>query len=99
MGNFGDGTINAYNPTTGAFIQMLQTSSGAPLVIDGLWALRFGNGGNFGSPNTLFFTAGPNGETHGLFGQLVPTPEPATWGVAGVSVLALVLRRRWRNAR
>jgi uncharacterized protein (TIGR03118 family) len=98
VGNFGDGTINAYNPTTGAFVQMLQTSSGAPLVIDGLWALQFGNGGTFGSPNTLFFTAGPNDETHGLFGSLTPTPEPATWGIAGISLLALVLRRRWSQA-
>ena len=93
VGNFGDGTINAYNPISGAFIQTLQDSSGMPLRIDGLWGLRFGNGGTFGSPNTLYFTAGPNGETHGLFGELTPTPEPGTWGVAGVSLLALVLLR------
>jgi uncharacterized protein (TIGR03382 family) len=68
-------------------------------VIDGLWGLRFGNGGAFGSPNTLFFTAGPDGESHGLFGELEQMPEPGTWGVAGVSLLALVLRRRGRNAR
>jgi uncharacterized protein (TIGR03118 family) len=99
VGNFGDGTINAYNPTTGAFVQELTDASGKPLVIDGLWGLRFGNGGSFGSPNTLYFTAGPDGETHGLFGDLTQAPEPATWGVAGVSLLALALRRRGRNAR
>ena len=99
VGNFGDGTINAYNPTTGAFVETLTNSSGSPLVIDGLWGLRFGNGGSFGSPNTLFFTAGPDGETHGLFGALAQVPEPGTWGVAGVSLLALVLRRRGWKAR
>jgi uncharacterized protein (TIGR03118 family) len=99
VGNFGDGTISAYNPTSGTFVQTLQDSKGNTLAIDGLWGLRFGNGGNFGSPNTLFFTAGPNGESHGLFGELVQAPEPATWGVAGVSLLALVLRSRKRIAR
>jgi uncharacterized protein (TIGR03118 family) len=99
VGNFGDGTINAYDPTTGAFVQTLANSSGTPLVIDGLWGLRFGNGGSFGSPDTLFFTAGPDGESHGLFGELEQMPEPGTWGVAGASLLALVLRRRGRNAR
>jgi uncharacterized protein (TIGR03118 family) len=99
VGNFGDGTINAYNPTTGAFVETLANSSGSPLVIDGLWGLRFGNGGSFGSTNTLFFTAGPDGESHGLFGALDPVPEPGTWGVACVSLMALVLRRRGRNAR
>jgi uncharacterized protein (TIGR03118 family) len=93
VGNFGDGTINAYNPISGVFIQTLQDSSGMPLSIDGLWGLRFGNGGTFGSPNTLYFTAGPNGETHGLFGELTPTPEPGTWGLAGISLLALVVLR------
>jgi uncharacterized protein (TIGR03118 family) len=93
VGNFGDGTINAYNPINGVFIQTLQDSSGTPLSIDGLWGLRFGNGGTFGSPNTLYFTAGPNGETHGLFGELTPTPEPGTWGLAGISLLALVVLR------
>jgi uncharacterized protein (TIGR03118 family) len=100
VGNFGDGMINAYNPATGAFIQTLNDPSGNPLSIDGLWALQFGNTGAFGPPSTLFFTAGPNDESHGLFGELVPNPEPATWGMAGVSLLALlVARRRVNSAR
>jgi hypothetical protein len=41
-------------------------------VIDGLWTMRFGNGGNGGSINTLYFTAGTNGEQDGLFGSLDP---------------------------
>jgi uncharacterized protein (TIGR03118 family) len=99
VGNFGDGTINGYNPTTGAFIQTLTDPSGNTISIDGLWALQFGNGGAFGSPSTLYFTAGPNDESHGLFGQLSQAPEPATWGVGGVSLLALLVGRRVRNAR
>jgi uncharacterized protein (TIGR03118 family) len=93
VGNFGDGTINAYT-TSGAFVQTLQDSHGNPLVIDGLWGLRFGVGGSAATAETLFFTAGPDGESHGLFGELVQTPEPGTWGLAGVSLLALVFRRR-----
>jgi uncharacterized protein (TIGR03118 family) len=79
VGNFGDGHVNVFNPTTGAFIGQLSTPTGTPITIDGLWGLTFGNGGTAGSTNTLFFTAGPNGETHGLFGSLTvtaPTPTP-----------------------
>jgi hypothetical protein len=45
-----------------------------PLSIDGLWGLSFGNGGKAGSATTLYFTAGPNGEQAGLFGNLTPSP-------------------------
>lgn len=72
IGNFGDGRINAYNPVTGEFIGKVRAADGKALVIDGLWALKFGNGGNGGAINTLYFTAGPNGEQDGLFGSLDP---------------------------
>jgi len=72
VGNFGDGKINAFNPTTGAMLGTLQDANGNPIVIDGLWALIFGNGGSGGDKNTLYFTAGPGGESHGLFGSLAP---------------------------
>ena len=72
IGNFGDGRINAFDPTTGEFIDKVRTADGRPIVIDRLWSLRFGNGGTGGFPNTLYFTAGPNGETDGLFGRLDP---------------------------
>jgi uncharacterized protein (TIGR03118 family) len=74
VGNFGDGKINAFNPTTGAALGTLQDANGNAIVISGLWALIFGNGGNGGDKNTLYFTAGPGGEQHGLFGSLAP-PE------------------------
>jgi uncharacterized protein (TIGR03118 family) len=92
VGNFGDGTIHAYNRTTGAFVETLTDANGNPLTIDGLWGLDFGNGSGSGSTSTLYFTAGPDGESHGLFGELNPVPEPATWLLTGFSLL-LVLRR------
>jgi uncharacterized protein (TIGR03118 family) len=73
VGNFGDGQINAYEELPNGHFEHrgeLRGSDGNPLTIDGLWALRFGNGGNAGPTGTLFFTAGPDEETHGLFGSI-----------------------------
>ena len=79
VGNFKDGFIHAYNATTGAPLGTLKDPDGEPIHIDGLWALKVGNGGNGGDPNTVYFTAGLFDETHGLFGSLAPvaagTPE------------------------
>src|SRR5205823_2461702 len=72
--------INAFNPTTGAFLGQLNDAHNQPVTIDGLWALAFGNGA-FGSPGTLFFTAGIDDEAHGLFGRL-ESVEGATADVA-----------------
>jgi uncharacterized protein (TIGR03118 family) len=72
VGNFGDGMINAFDPATGSFLGALSDASGTPVQIFGLWALKFGNGGQAGDPNVLYFTAGPGGETHGLFGSISP---------------------------
>jgi len=94
VGNFGDGLINAYNPTTGAMQGTLLDTSGADLAIDGLWGLRFGNGAGGASPNTLYFTAGLDGESHGLFGEIVNAPEPGTWLLLGMGVLPLLRKRR-----
>jgi uncharacterized protein (TIGR03118 family) len=69
VGNFGNGRINAYDPTTGEFRGRLRHEDGSPVEIDGLWALRFGNGIT-GNPTTLLFTAGIADETHGLFGAI-----------------------------
>jgi uncharacterized protein (TIGR03118 family) len=70
VGNFGDGKINAYDPTTGAFKGTVSDSTGAPVVIDGLWGIAFGNDLNAQPSNTLFYTAGPNSETHGRYGRI-----------------------------
>jgi len=69
VGNFGDGRINAYDPRTGAFRGRLRHEDGSPIQIEGLWALRFGNGVT-GTPTTLLFTAGIDDEAHGLFGAI-----------------------------
>jgi len=75
VGNFGDGQINAYEElASGQFVHRgeLRTSAGKSLAIDGLWALQFGHGATAsnGPTNTLFFTAGPNDESDGLFGSI-----------------------------
>jgi len=71
VGDFGDGMIHGYNPSTGALMADFTDPDGAPLVIDGLWGLIFGTK-KTGSDlsNKLYFTAGPEEETHGLFGVL-----------------------------
>ncbi len=70
VGNFGDGHINAFDPDTGAFKGQLTDQAGKPIVIDGLWSLMFGLGGQAGNPNQLFFTAGIHHEADGLFGMI-----------------------------
>ena len=70
VANFGDGKINAYNPSTGVFDGTLSRADGTPIVIVGLWGLAFGNGLNAQPSNTLFFTAGPSNEAHGLYGRI-----------------------------
>ena len=72
IGNFGNGHIDAYDPMTGELIDKVRDSQGQAIVIDGLWSIKFGNGGNGGLANTLYFTAGVNGEQDGLFGSLDP---------------------------
>ena len=72
IGNFGAGTIAAFNAVTGQFLGNVLNPDGSTLAIDGLWGLGFGNGGASGPGNTLFFTAGPNDESNGVFGTLVP---------------------------
>jgi len=87
VGNFGEGnpSIHAYSVTNGAVLASagnplgeLRDESNNGIVIDELWALLFGNGGSGGDANTLYFTAGPAEEEHGLFGKLNPTTAQAT---------------------
>lgn len=72
VGQFGSGQIAQFDLKTGSFFGFLNDTNGVPLVIDGLWALSFGNGGTAGPTNTLFFTAGIDEEQHGLFGSITP---------------------------
>ena len=73
VGNFGNGTINVYNPANGAPLGQLRRHNGLPIVIDGLWGLMFGNG-NAAKNNELVFSAGPHHESHGLLGKIVVNP-------------------------
>ena len=73
VGNFGNGKINVFD-SQGRFLDELDRPDGKPLVIDGLWTLTLG-GGRTSSSDTLFFTAGPNGETDGLFGTITPVSD------------------------
>ena len=80
VGNFGEGnpSIHAYSASTGVFLGTLQNEAGVGIVINELWSLQFGDGGNGGDVNTLYFTAGTAEEEHGLFGKLNPTTATAT---------------------
>lgn len=71
VGNFGNGSINAFDPASGHWLGRVSGPDGRPLINDGLWSLTFGGAIN-SSPNTLYFTAGLNHEQDGLFGTIVP---------------------------
>ena len=69
VGNFGDGRISAFDPTSGQFLGRLRNSKGEILSIDGLWAIMPGGAAGT-TPDDLLFTAGPNEEENGLLGKL-----------------------------
>jgi len=73
VGNFGSGWVAAFNGFTYKFEGFLQNPDNSLLTIDGLWSLTFGNDGTAGLANTLYFSAGINGENDGLFGTITPT--------------------------
>ncbi|HEX4508853.1 MAG TPA: TIGR03118 family protein [Burkholderiaceae bacterium] len=70
VGNFGDGTLHAYSPTTGALAGQIMNDDQSPIVIDGLWGIAFGNGLATQPTNTLFYAAGPGGGAHGTYGRI-----------------------------
>lgn len=96
VGNFGDGHINIYDPATLMPLGQVMDAGNHPVVIDGLWAISPGNDGMGGNSQLLYFAAGPNDETHGLFGVLAPVPEPSTYAMmlAGLGIVLLLVRRR-----
>jgi uncharacterized protein (TIGR03118 family) len=94
VGNFGNGEINAYDPTTGAFVGTIDGANGLPIVNDFLWALDFRTGGANDNPNALYFTAGINGEQAGLFGDITVAPEPASTALGLLGLTGLVLLRK-----
>jgi uncharacterized protein (TIGR03118 family) len=73
IGNFGNGRVSAYQDRGGGkwvFKGQLRHGDQSLVTIDGLWAIAFGNGAAAGPATSLYFAAGPVGETHGLFGSI-----------------------------
>lgn len=87
VGNFGNGQINAFDVNTGKFLGKLKDETGKPIVIDGLWGISFGNGATAGDRNALYFAAGPDDETHGLFGSIRFVDESDDPDAAAISAL------------
>jgi uncharacterized protein (TIGR03118 family) len=97
VSNFGDGTINAFDPSTGALSGTLKDSTNHTLQITGLWDIQFGNGGRGGDTATLYFTAGIAGpygepaESHGLFGSIQAAPAFQTSSVVNAASYSATL--------
>ena len=85
VGNFGDGTIEAYNLKNDQFVGNLTDASGNPIVIPDLWELIPGNNGSAGNSNTIYFTAGVQDEMHGLFGSLTANPTSSPVAMTGAA--------------
>jgi uncharacterized protein (TIGR03118 family) len=111
VGNEGNGQINAFNPNNGTFVGSIQLidKNGNPANINpastpgnigfGLWTLTFGNAGNNGDPNTLYFTAGINNEAGGLFGSISAVPEPGPFVLSTLGGAFLFGARYWKTRR
>jgi uncharacterized protein (TIGR03118 family) len=100
VGSFGDGRISAFNlSNNNHFDGRLLGIDGKPLVIDGLWGLIPGNGGAGGSKNEIYFSAGPQDESNGVFGSLVAVPEPSSVVLGLLAIGMVAAGSRWQVRR
>jgi uncharacterized protein (TIGR03118 family) len=94
IGNFGDGTINAFDPAAGTFLDQMKDATGAVITNASLWDMVFGGGGSSGDPNTLYFTAGLANEQHGLFAAITANtsapPATADFSIAASPTTATI---------
>ena len=94
VGNFGDGTINVFDLLTDSFVGSLRDKNGNPIAIDGLWELIPGSGVIAGNASEIYFSAGPNDESDGLFGVIRTVPEPPSIPLLAIGLAAIVVLRR-----
>jgi uncharacterized protein (TIGR03118 family) len=103
IGNFGNGEILAYNPTTDAFLGTLNGPNGQPLVNSFLWALETRTGGTNSNLNAVYFTAGIDNQQDGLFGEITagpsPVPEPETIVETAFGLITFALYKVRSRAR
>lgn len=88
VGNFGDGHIVGLDLATLAPEGLLLDGRGRPVMIDGLWDLAFGNGESLGRADRLYFAAGPEEESEGLFGSLGLRSDVAVGGAGDDALTA-----------
>ncbi|CAB3807185.1 hypothetical protein LMG28688_06501 [Paraburkholderia caffeinitolerans] len=83
IGNFGDGTINAFNASSGRSMGPLSGSNGSSIVEHGVWGIGFGNDVSNQPSSTLFFAAGPNDEANGVYGRIDLSPASSAGASTG----------------
>jgi uncharacterized protein (TIGR03118 family) len=84
VGDFGDGRINAFDlKHHDKFVGQLPGIDGKPITIGDLWTLTPGNGTSAGSTGEIYFTAGVQNESQGLFGSISPVPGTDHFIVSG----------------
>jgi uncharacterized protein (TIGR03118 family) len=99
VGNFGDGRINAFDPTSGAFIGTITDLANNPIENDGLWGIGFRPAAPGFDPNSLYFVAGINDEADGLFGRIQAVPEPGTFFLVSILGAGMIFGRKVLRVR
>ncbi len=99
IGNKKNGRISAFDISTPVptFAGQLLDANNVPIANTGLWGIAFGTGAQGFATNTLYFAAGINNETNGLFGSIRAVPEPTSLLLMGTGVVLIrTLIRRLR---